>query len=106
MLSVVAMVGCMAMAVPAAFTGIIARGTDWEKVDGFNTNITTNEGEIVLPLVLRFLTPSWVSFFGLGAISAAVMSSADASILGSSAMFTRNVYKLAFRPNASEREGI
>nr|CAD7265800.1 unnamed protein product [Timema shepardi] len=102
MLSVVAMVGCMAMAVPAAFTGIIARGTDWEKVDGFNTNITTSEGEIVLPLVLRFLTPSWVSFFGLGAISAAVMSSADASILGSSAMFTRNVYKLA----TSEREGI
>jgi hypothetical protein len=35
---------------------------------------------------------------GLGAISAAVMSSADASILSSSSMFSRNIYKAAFRP--------
>lgn len=38
---------------------------------------------------------------GLGAISAAVMSSADSSILASSSMFTRNVYKLTIRPKVS-----
>ncbi|KAJ4452240.1 hypothetical protein ANN_03758 [Periplaneta americana] len=46
----------------------------------------------------------WVSLIGLGAISAAVMSSADASILACSSMFSRNIYKLTFRPKASERE--
>ncbi|CAG0909736.1 unnamed protein product [Darwinula stevensoni] len=59
---------------------------------------------MVLPLVLQYLTPTWVSFIGLGAVSAAVMSSADSSVLGASSMFARNVYRLVFRPNASEQE--
>jgi len=46
----------------------------------------------------------WVSFFGLGAVSAAVMSSADSSILASSAMFTRNIYRMTLRPQAGDRE--
>ena len=45
----------------------------------------------------------WVSFVGLGAISAAVMSSADASILSCSSMFSRNIYKGAFRPSVCIR---
>ena len=53
---------------------------------------------MILPMVLQYLTPSWVSFFGLGAVSAAVMSSADSSVLSASSMFARNVYKLLFRP--------
>jgi hypothetical protein len=48
--------------------------------------------------VYFYLSIQWVSFVGLGAISAAVMSSADASILSSSSMFSRNIYKAAFRP--------
>jgi Na+/pantothenate symporter len=42
-----------------------------------------------------------VSFFGLGAVSAAVMSSADSSVLSASSMFARNVYKLIFRQRVS-----
>ena len=38
---------------------------------------------MILPLVLQHLTPSFVSFVGLGAVSAAVMSSADSSYLRS-----------------------
>lgn len=45
-----------------------------------------------------------IDLLGLGAISAAVMSSADSSILASSSMFSRNVYRLTLRPKASERE--
>lgn len=67
--------------------------TDW--------NQTAYEGPIplppadyklVLPLVLQYLTPSAVAIVGLGAISAAVMSSADSSVLSSSSMFAHNVY--------------
>jgi len=56
---------------------------------------------MILPLVLQYLTPDFVSFFGLGAVSAAVMSSADSSILSASSMFARNVYKLIFRQRVS-----
>lgn len=56
---------------------------------------------MILPLVLQHLTPNFVSFFGLGAVSAAVMSSADSSILSASSMFARNVYKLIFRQRVS-----
>ena len=38
-----------------------------------------------------------MSIFGLGAISAAVMSSADSSVLSASSMFARNVWKSVFR---------
>ena len=52
---------------------------------------------LVLPLVLQYLTPTAVAFVGLGAISAAVMSSADSSVLSASSMFAHNIYKMIFR---------
>ncbi|XP_024886610.1 high-affinity choline transporter 1-like isoform X1 [Temnothorax curvispinosus] len=103
-LSIVSMFGCLILAVPSAVIGVVARATDWSMVPGYNGTFTTDDGNAALPMVLRYLTPQWVSFVGLGAISAAVMSSADSSILASSSMFTRNVYKLTIRPKASERE--
>ena len=48
-------------------------------------------------MVMQYLCPPWVSFIGLGAVSAAVMSSADSSILSASSMFARNIYKSIFR---------
>lgn len=68
--------------------------------------LTVEETSMILPMVLQYLTPSFVSFFGLGAVSAAVMSSADSSVLSASSMFARNVYKLIFRQKASEMEII
>ena len=47
---------------------------------------------LALPLVMRFLTPVPVAVIGLGAVSAAVMSSSDSCILSSSTMFAHNVY--------------
>lgn len=56
-----------------------------------------DESDMILPIVLQHLCPPYISFFGLGAVSAAVMSSADSSILSASSMFARNIYQLAFR---------
>lgn len=67
---------------------------------------TETETSMILPLVLQYLTPDFVSFFGLGAVSAAVMSSADSSILSASSMFARNVYKLIFRQRVSFRRRL
>ncbi|XP_076223759.1 high-affinity choline transporter 1 isoform X1 [Nomia melanderi] len=103
-LSIASMFGCMILAFPSALIGVVARATDWSLVDGFNKSWVAHDGNAALPMVLRYLTPQWVSFVGLGAISAAVMSSADSGILASSSMFARNVYRLTLRPKASERE--
>lgn len=65
--------------------------------------LTETETSMILPMVLQYLTPDFVSFFGLGAVSAAVMSSADSSILSASSMFARNVYKLIFRQRVSRK---
>ncbi|KAG7239762.1 hypothetical protein CRUP_018329, partial [Coryphaenoides rupestris] len=56
-----------------------------------------DQADMILPIVLQHLCPPFVSFFGLGAVSAAVMSSADSSILSASSMFARNIYQMAFR---------
>jgi solute carrier family 5 (high affinity choline transporter), member 7 len=71
---------------------------DWNETDYNGTiPIPPDQQKLILPLVLQYLTPSYVSFFGLGAVSAAVMSSADSSVLSASSMFARNIWKLVFR---------
>jgi len=118
-LSFVAAFGCFAMAIPAVLIGAAAKSADWSQVDGavdaglikINNDSGVITGTIIdtrltLPMVLQYLTPTWVSFIGLGAISAAVMSSADSSVLSASSMFGHNIYKLIFRQNASANEII
>ena len=73
---------------------------DWNQTEYASVGtvpIPEEDLNLILPLVLQYLTPQVVAFIGLGAVSAAVMSSADSSVLSSSAMFSRNVYKLVFR---------
>jgi len=83
------------MTVPSVLFGAIAKATDWEKTDYGKIPENTS---VVLPLCLQYLTPPAVAFFGLGAISAAVMSSTDSSMLSASTMLARNVYKVVLRP--------
>ncbi|XP_077516135.1 uncharacterized protein LOC144126083 [Amblyomma americanum] len=53
---------------------------------------------------MRYLTPSFISILGLGAITSAVMSSADSSVLSASSLITNNIYYSILRPRASVRE--
>lgn len=107
--SYIAAFGCIIMAVPPVLIGGIAKATNWNETDYFLVHnktvpIPKDDTRMILPMVLQYLTPGYISFFGLGAVSAAVMSSADSSVLSASSMFARNVYKLIFRQGASETE--
>uniref|UniRef100_A0A8C1T314 Solute carrier family 5 member 7 n=1 Tax=Cyprinus carpio TaxID=7962 RepID=A0A8C1T314_CYPCA len=104
-LSFLAAFGCLVMAVPSVLIGAIGASTDWNQTSyGPVPPVEKDESDMILPIVLQHLCPPFVSFFGLGAVSAAVMSSADSSILSASSMFARNIYQLAFRQSASDRE--
>uniref|UniRef100_A0A8C5M7R6 High affinity choline transporter 1 n=1 Tax=Leptobrachium leishanense TaxID=445787 RepID=A0A8C5M7R6_9ANUR len=104
-LSILAAFGCFMMAVPSVLIGAIGASTDWNETDyGLPDPQMRNQTDMILPIVLQYLCPPYISFFGLGAVSAAVMSSADSSILSASSMFARNIYQLSFRQNASENE--
>ncbi|CAG0909080.1 unnamed protein product [Cyprideis torosa] len=93
------------MAIPSVIVGVVAKSANWNETTYTGPlPISGEDTKMILPLVLQYLTPAFVAFIGLGAVSAAVMSSADSSVLGASSMFTRNVYKLVFRPAASEKE--
>ncbi|XP_066478292.1 high affinity choline transporter 1 [Tiliqua scincoides] len=108
-LSFLAAFGCLVMALPAVLLGAVGASTAWNKTD-YGTEYAgaspkdRNEGDMILPIVLQYLCPVYISFFGLGAVSAAVMSSADSSILSASSMFARNIYQLSFRQSASDKE--
>uniref|UniRef100_A0A671TMC2 Solute carrier family 5 member 7 n=1 Tax=Sparus aurata TaxID=8175 RepID=A0A671TMC2_SPAAU len=104
-LSFLAAFGCLVMAVPSVLIGAIGASTDWNQTSyGAIAPKDKEQADMILPIVLQHLCPPFVSFFGLGAVSAAVMSSADSSILSASSMFARNIYQLAFRQSASDRE--
>ncbi|KAL4635707.1 high affinity choline transporter 1 [Arapaima gigas] len=104
-LSFLAAFGCLVMAVPSVLIGAIGASTDWNMTTyGPVPPMEKDQSDMILPIVLQHLCPTYISFFGLGAVSAAVMSSADSSILSASSMFARNIYQLAFRQSASDRE--
>lgn len=85
---------CLVAAIPAILIGMIANTTDWATL-----GITFDNPSLSLPLVIRYLTPSWVAVVGLGAILAAVTSSMDSSMLSAASMFSWNILKpLSPRP--------
>ncbi|XP_041362801.1 high-affinity choline transporter 1-like [Gigantopelta aegis] len=104
-LSFIAAFGCIIMALPAVLLGAIAASTDWNQTDwDGKVPLPGDTLNLILPMCLQYLCPSAVSFLGLGAVSAAVMSSADSSILSASSMFSHNIYKCIFRQQSSEKE--
>lgn len=98
-LSFAAAFGCLLLALPAALIGAAGATADWSSLA-----VEPPEPAMVLPYVLRYLTPPIVAIVGLGAVAAAVMSSVDSSILSASSMFAWNVYRPLIRPAAGELE--
>jgi len=99
--SILAGVGCLIIAVPAVLIGMIGTSVDWSTTAA---QVPPESPSVILPYVLRFLTPPLIAALGLGAVAAAVMSSVDSSILSASSMFACNVYRPLLRESASDRE--
>nr|XP_003219370.1 PREDICTED: high affinity choline transporter 1 [Anolis carolinensis] len=97
--------GCFAMAIPSVLIGAVAASTDWNQTDyGLPSPNERGESALILPLVLHYLCPMYVSIGGLGAIAAAVMSSGDSALLSASSMFAHNIYRKVLRKKATEKE--
>ncbi|KAH6933301.1 hypothetical protein HPB50_014014 [Hyalomma asiaticum] len=103
MLSYMAALGCIIMAVPPMIIGAAAKTTNFTAA-GYPGPWQLREQATVLPQALRYLTPAAISVLGMLAITAAVMSSADSSMFSASTMVTKNVYHVLLRPSASESE--
>ncbi|XP_065656624.1 high-affinity choline transporter 1 [Hydra vulgaris] len=110
-LSFAAAAGCLLMSIPSILIGAVASSTDWKKtgykeVATIRNDVLEFEYQKTMPLVLQYLTPPAISFIGLGAVSAAVMSSVDSSVLSASSMFAHNIYKMFLRPQARDKEMV
>ncbi|MBM7095347.1 sodium:solute symporter family protein [Bacillus sp. H-16] len=99
-LSIAAGFICILAAIPAVLIGVIGYNADWAAV---GTTAPDNPA-MVLPMVLRFLTPEWIAAIGLGALAAAVMSSMDSSILSASSMAGWNVYRPLVKKRVSDEQ--
>ncbi|EMP26646.1 High-affinity choline transporter 1 [Chelonia mydas] len=87
--------------------GAVAASTDWNQTSyGLPTPVERGESAMILPLVLHYLCPTYISIGGLGAIAAAVMSSADSALLSASSMFAHNIYRKILRKQATEKEVV
>ncbi|GFR97262.1 high-affinity choline transporter 1 [Elysia marginata] len=99
--TLIASVFALLMAVPPIIMGV----ADWNATnyDG-PVPIPRNMTSFILPLALNYLSPLPIAILGIGAMSAAVMSSADSCILSTSSVLTKNIYQDIIRPKASEKE--
>nr|WP_275577006.1 sodium:solute symporter family protein [Thalassobacillus pellis] len=97
-LSIFAGIICLIAAVPAVIIGVIGFNVDWA---GMGLPAPENAA-VILPHVLRYLTPEIVAAIGLGGLAAAVMSSMDSSILSASSMASWNIYRPLINPKASD----
>jgi solute:Na+ symporter, SSS family len=88
-LGLIALFGYMALATPAVTSGV--------KAGGDNT-------DLAVPLLFQHLFPSWFAGIGYSAIIIGALVPAAIMSIAAANLFSRNIYKEFFRPNASARE--
>lgn len=67
---------------------------DWNSTSyGPASPCERGDGAIVLPMVLHSIAPTYIFALSIGALCAAVMSSADSFLLSATTIFTTNIYQ-------------
>jgi solute carrier family 5 (high affinity choline transporter), member 7 len=99
-LSILGGVICLIVAIPPVVIGIVGYCANWT---GMGVR-PPQSAAMILPYVLRYMTPPIIAGLALGAVAAAVMSSVASSLLSSSSMAAWNVYRPLARPEASGQD--
>jgi high affinity choline transporter 7 len=82
---------------PPTLIGMIGATTNWAAL-GIST---APQPAMVLPMVIRHLTPSWVGLLVIAAIAAASLAALEASILSAASMFVWNILRPLREKNSS-----
>ncbi|MCH2043020.1 MAG: sodium:solute symporter family protein [Saprospiraceae bacterium] len=98
-LSIFAGVICLLAAIPPIVIGVVGSAA----VDNLSI-VAPAESLQILPEIMQNLTPTVIATIGLGAIAAAVMSSADSSILSASSMASWNIYRPLINPRVKSEQ--
>ncbi|XP_076578965.1 high affinity choline transporter 1-like [Chaetodon auriga] len=100
----VAAVLCPILGIPSLIIGAAAASTDWNQTTyGSPSPYEQGQSGAILPITLQHLCPFYTSLVGLGALTAAVMSSVDSALLSASSQLGRNIFKNIIYKQASEK---
>ncbi|XP_034019840.1 high-affinity choline transporter 1-like [Thalassophryne amazonica] len=85
---------CLILGIPSIVIGAVAASTDWNQTSfGSPSPFEQGKSGMILPVAIQYLCPFYVSLFAMGAVAAAVMSSADSVLLSAASSLGRNIFK-------------
>ncbi|XP_040360390.1 high-affinity choline transporter 1-like [Ixodes scapularis] len=103
LLSFFTAMACFFLTIPAALIGAASKTANFTAA-GYPGPAVLDDSGAVIASAIRYMTPNTVSILGLAAITSAVLSSADSSMLSASTMITQNIYRTTLRPRATVLE--
>ncbi|XP_070848718.1 high-affinity choline transporter 1-like [Chaetodon trifascialis] len=94
---------CPILGIPSLIIGAAAASTNWNQTTyGSPSPYEQGKSGAILPITLQHLCPFYISLVGVGALTAAVMSSVDSALLSASSQLGRNIFKNIIYKQASE----